>query len=432
MGQMLAIAMKDIRLLLRDRMACFFTFVFPVIFGVIFGTIFSGGGSGAEKGKMRVLVVDEDRSAASAAFVTDLGKSADLALTDVATRDEAAAQVRAGGGAMGFVCVPKGFGERAEMPFGAEGATIEVATDPSRAAEAGMLRGIVLEKSYAAVFGMIADTEKMRGAVKKAQIALEADRETPLTTKLAMRTFLGTLDPMLAAIPKDDGGAEGDGSSAIAGWQPVKVVTSEVRAEKKRKGPSNAYDVTFAQAMMWGVMGCASGFAMGLGEERQRGTLLRLRVSPLSWSKLLGGKGLACFLATIGVAALVLAVGMLVFKVNIGSWALLAVALLSVAIGFVGIMMLLAVLGRASGSGQIGWAVMLVMSIFGGGMVPLFVMPGFMQRLSDFSPVKWGILAFEGAIWRGFTMEQMVMPVGILVGIGGVGFVVGAVSLRKA
>lgn len=380
---------------------------------------------------MRVLAVDEDGTPASIAFLADLETSSDLVLTRVASREEAAAQVRAGGGAIGFVVTPKGYGERAEMPFGNEGATIEVATDPSRAAEAGMLRGIVLEKGYAAMSRTVADTEKMRASVKKAMAAMDADRETPLTTKLAMKTFYGTLDPMLASIPKDDG-AEGEAeNSAVAGWQPVKVVTSEVRAEKKRKGPSNAYDVTFAQAMMWGVMGCASGFAVGLGEERRRGTLLRLRVSPLSWSGLLGGKGLACLLATIGVSSLVLTLGVVAFGVNVGSWGLLALATASVAIGFVGIMMLLAVLGRASGSGQIGWAVMLVMSIFGGGMVPLFVMPGFMQRVSHFSPVKWGILAFEGAIWRGFTAEQMMLPVGVLLGIGVVGFGVGAGALRK-
>jgi ABC-2 type transport system permease protein len=38
--------------------------------------------------------------------------------------------------------------------------------------------------------------------------------------------------------------------------------------------------------------------------------------------------------------------------------------------------------------------------------------------VSHFIPVKWGILALEGAIWRGFDLADMLPPCGILLSIG--------------
>ena len=44
---MWAIAWTDVRLLLRDRAAAFFTFVFPIVFAIFFGLVFGGN---AKKG----------------------------------------------------------------------------------------------------------------------------------------------------------------------------------------------------------------------------------------------------------------------------------------------------------------------------------------------------------------------------------------------
>ena len=66
---------------------------------------------------------------------------------------------------------------------------------------------------------------------------------------------------------------------------------------------------------------------------------------------------------------------------------------------------------------------MMPLTMFGGGMIPLFVMPAWMQTVSNLSPVKWGILALEGATWRGFSAAEMALPVGVLVlaGVAGLG-----------
>jgi ABC-2 type transport system permease protein len=72
-----------------------------------------------------------------------------------------------------------------------------------------------------------------------------------------------------------------------------------------------------------------------------------------------------------------------------------------------------------------------VMSMLGGGMFPLFLMPPWMQTVSNVSPVKWGILALEGGIWRGFTLSQMARPCGVLLAVGAAGFAAGSAILAR-
>jgi len=105
----------------------------------------------------------------------------------------------------------------------------------------------------------------------------------------------------------------------------------------------------------------------------------------------------------------------------------LAGAVLSSAVCFTGIMMLVSVLGKTERAvGGAGWAIFLLMNMFGGAMVPLMAMPSWMKLGSNISPVKWSILAIEGAVWRGFSPAEMIFPCSILILIGITFFSAGA------
>jgi len=59
-------------------------------------------------------------------------------------------------------------------------------------------------------------------------------------------------------------------------------------------------------------------------------------------------------------------------------------------------------------------------------------MPPWMRSVSHFSPIKWGILALEGGIWRHFSVTEMLLPCGILLGLGAAFFALGVLMLRRA
>jgi ABC-2 type transport system permease protein len=115
-----------------------------------------------------------------------------------------------------------------------------------------------------------------------------------------------------------------------------------------------------------------------------------------------------------------------------GSPFLLALAAFSIACSFVGIMLAMSVTGRSAESvNGAAWGSGVLMAMFGGGMVPLVFMPAFMQVLSLFSPVRWAVEALEGAIWRNYSVVEMLRPCGVLMGIGATGFIIGVLVLKR-
>jgi ABC-2 type transport system permease protein len=198
------------------------------------------------------------------------------------------------------------------------------------------------------------------------------------------------------------------------------------------KGPRSGWEITFPSSVLWALIGVCSTFAVSIVSERTRGTFLRLRLAPVSRAQILAGKGLACFLAGLIVTTALLSLGVLLFHIRVSNLATLAAAVVASTLCFVGLMMLISTLGREERAvAGAGWAILLLQSMAGGGMIPLIAMPPWMRSISDFSAVKWGILSVEGAIWRGFSWSEMALPLGILLAVGAAGFAIGTRVLGR-
>lgn len=440
MGAIWAIACKDLRLLLRDRMGFFFAFFFPLIIAIFFGVIFAKSES---SGKIDVLLVDEDRSEQSAAFAKTLSESEELSVTSAESKAAAVETVRAGKGKAALIVLPKGFGGSRQGMFWSTGSTIELGVDPSRRAEAGMLEGILTKYGFMQFQQMFDKPDMMREQIRMSRERLKTDSEISPLNRMVFDRFFSDLDSFFTALPEAKEPAKADGTSPSAdaakadespmeGWQPLTIKPIDIVPPKPTgSAPQSSFAITFPQGIIWGVMGCALGFATSLVSERTRGTLMRLRVAPISSMQILMGKALACFMATQAVSIFLVAIGVLVFGVRPTSWPMLAIAIVATGICFVGIMMLLAVLSPSERGGNgLGWGVLLIFSMIGGGMIPLFFMPVWMKSLSIFSPIRWAILSIEGGLWRNSTPADMLVPVAVLLGIGALGFAIGIRGMR--
>jgi ABC-2 type transport system permease protein len=418
MGPILALAMKDLRLLLRARSGIFFTFVWPLLVAVFFGVIFAGNDSGTAK--IPVVVADEDASAASHDFVTRLQESSNLNI-DVSDREHANALVRQGKRTAAII-LPRGFGAASERVFYGDPPKIEVWIDPSRKAETAMLQGLLFQQAATNMQRFFSDRAASQNMIQKAlgevQVLPDTEKDKPVLNRFLkeLDQFVGTRAP--SAV-----------SGGKAGWEPLTIETREAREEYA--GPRNSYSITFPQGILWGIIGCVMTFGIGIVTERTHGTMIRLQMSPLSRFHLLAGKAIACFTSILVIEAALFAFGRLFFRVRPDSWALLCLAGLTSAIAFVGIMMMTSTLGKnEQAAAGAGWAIMMPLSMLGGGMVPLFFMPRWMATLSNVSPVKWSILAIEGALWRGFSLREMFLPCVILVSVGIVTFAIGMHTFR--
>lgn len=423
MGKVWTLARKDIRILIRDKGSFFWVVGFPFLFALFFGAIFSG--SGGRMSGMKIAAVDEDSTSYSRAFITELDTLPSARVTTM-SRDSAFGLVRQGK-YVAAVVLKKGFGQTMGM-FG-DSASIEVGIDPARQAEAGYLRGMLMQTAFTLMQRRYFSADSVRQELNRLTGGQTDWGGLDSTQKQLATGMMSNLADLLGTMETTDSSAPADTSSASSGeLMPVDVVSVTADTAQPRSG----FEIFFPSALLWALIACAAAFGVSIVKERTAGTFLRLRLAPITRAHILAGKGVACFVTCLFVCVLLLAVGNIVFGVRIAEPGIMALALLASSLAFVGIMMMISVLGKTEEAvGGAGWAILLVLAMAGGAMVPTFVMPEWLKTVGMISPVKWGILSFEAGIWRGFTLSEMMLPVGILLGIAVAGFTLGVVILNR-
>lgn len=454
----LAIAIADLRLLVRDRGALFFMLFFPLLLAVFFGAIFGGGGASS---KLDVAVVNESSGEVAASFVKDL--AADDSLNAIThwqnenapatplTRDQGMSLVRRGS-VSACIVVPKEFDASLTGLFSGSAMKLEAIVAPGHAAEGGLLTGKLNELAFRQLSRVFTDTSKLTTALDDAKSKLPTWTGVTDDQRTLLKDMFDRIDDVNKSMPDRDTGTPTPGEAAgapegekdakaepaatgLGGWRPVEVSLTELKSESNR--PRSSWEISFPQGIVWALMGCVTGFGVSLNAERARGTMVRLSTAPITRRQILAGKALACFLACLAAQVLLILLAVGVFgamfgKFSVGNPAMLAAALVLSALGFTGLMMLLAGLTRteAAASGM-GRGAIILLAMIGGGTVPLFFLPPWVQTVSNVSPFKWVTLAIEGSVWRGFSWGEFAFPALVLVGFALVGFVVGGAALAK-
>jgi ABC-2 type transport system permease protein len=251
--------------------------------------------------------------------------------------------------------------------------------------------------------------------------------------------MMHSLDDFMASLEQVQQQADDADGTGMPAMQFANVETIDV-TRKPAEGSQeelvqkirSKWDISFPQAMMWGVLGCAAAFAITMVRERTQGTYLRLQVAPVTRGHVFAGKATACGTTVLSVIVFMVILGMLL-GMRPRSPALLALVAVCVAYCFVGVMMLMSVIAKSEEAvSGAAWGANVMMAMFGGAMIPLAFMPEFMKTISHASPVKWSILALEGAIWREFTLAEILPPCGVLIGIGTACLAIGVVVLSRA
>lgn len=365
---------KDLRLLFRDPLGVVVTFGLPFAFALLFGFLFSD--SEGPRGSLRVALVDDEQSETSRSYVEALAHTPELdarvttlaQARELLRRGEASVYVRLSAGEPGQV------------------GAVDVVHGPGRRVEASVLQGALLR-----AVGALQDEGKA-----------QATGEDPARE----RALLG-----------------------VSGL-PFRLSTRADEVAARKQGP---FDASLPLGMVWGIVCCASIFGVSLVVERQRRTLERLRTAPLSTVHLLASKAIACTLAIVTVELSLLIVGALWLDVHVDSPLSFLCAAVCTGIGFGGLMLALAVVSPTERAATgIGWGVLTLLAMIGGGTVPLSAMPPWLESLSRVSPFNWAVTAVEGAVWRGFSPFEMLAPCVSLLLLGGFFFVVGTLAFRDA
>jgi ABC-2 type transport system permease protein len=141
MNAALLIALKDLRVLVRDRAALFWIAVFPAVFALFLGSLFHAYAARPEI-RLRVALADLEGSPAARDYIEDLAAQPALVLRQGSL--EGGRKLLQRGEVDALVLVLPGFGQRADFYAGGT-EVLRIESDPSRSREAQVLQGLLLD-----------------------------------------------------------------------------------------------------------------------------------------------------------------------------------------------------------------------------------------------------------------------------------------------
>jgi ABC-2 type transport system permease protein len=407
MAALAALVRKDLQIFITDRRAVILTLAIPIAIASFFGSLFSGPGEGGERARVAVAVVDHDGSGVSKRLLTALNADSALAVSQPPAAD-ARVGVQAGRLAVAVV-IPTGFGAASVRAFFSQGQNAELAllTDPSRNAEASMVRGLLTGHVMQAVI-----QESITGAEGR---TIMNDSLQSLDSSGMPADTRGLLRQLLQSAQALSNAQAAAGSAAPAMAAPFAVKETPVTGNPLMK--YNGYAHSFAGMGIQFALFAAIELAAGILLERERGLWKRLRSAPLSRTTLLLARGISGTLITLLTLLVGFAFARLVFQAPIGNVAGFFAVTVASAIMAATFGLLVAALGRTPAATRRAAAfVVLMMVMLGGAWIPSFLFPAWLQQITWMVPVRWAVEGLDAMTWRGLPFSDVLVPVGLLLG----------------
>jgi len=173
--------------------------------------------------------------------------------------------------------------------------------------------------------------------------------------------------------------------------------------------------------------------------EKQHGTLQRLRLMGVGTGPLLLGKLLPYYVINQAQMMVMLVVGRFAVPLlggdqlnMVDSW--LGLLIISSACSFaaIGFALLIATLVKTTMQATtVGGVTNIIFGALGGVMVPKFVMPDFMQRITDVSPMAWGLEGFLDVFLRQGDWQTVLPEAGWLLLFGALSLTAATLFYRR-
>lgn len=449
------LAKKDFRLLLRDTRAAIILLTMPLVFILVLGMAL-----GDPEERLRIFIVNEDAGLPpnpgqfpgkpwSEVVREDLEKTAGIQVEIIDSRVEAERLVRLGKKSCVIVFRPEfsqkvhrcSFlddqflaGEPGINPFFRDGVdlktlSIDVLRDEKQALAASIIEQVMQVSLLRVV---------MPWMIGRAFDKISDKQFIDLLAQRVEVTTFGKSKAKPLALLNDKQRAEvGDGVQAslqeIFKKYNLRAKTWEslTKSEGKEQ-PSASMFLSGAdrraQRFQQLVPGYTVMFAFFLVltvgwlfvSERRQGTALRLRAAPLSRAQILIGKLLPCFAVSLFQGFFLLGAGRLLFGMRWGpeAWMLIPIVA-STSFAAVGLSLLVASIARTETQVSIyGSLLVLVLGGLSGCLMPRYLMPEKMQRLSQITPHAWALDAYQELLLPNPQIMHVWQSCAVLVGFG--------------
>ncbi|MFA8301087.1 MAG: ABC transporter permease [Hyphomicrobiales bacterium] len=383
---MIQIFWKDIKMFLSDKKAFFLSYLLPIILVTFFALAFGGVSSVEKKNPpIKLLISDQDNSNLSVNIKNKLDSLSNINAVPV-TFEEGEKLVKKGK-APAMLVIPYGLSSAVNND---DAPKIKIYYDQSQEYQVGLLQQALSTQLFSLV-GQNNVENKVIAQIKTKYAKLAPTELNEILKQV--KTNFNESDMNL------------DSSS---GFELVKVV------KDKKKSWGLIQSVAGVAVMM--LLFAVSAIGSSILSEKEDGTLKRLISSPLNAFALLYGKLLYTIVVAISQLIVLFLFAWIAFGLDI--WInipalIIMIIFTAIACGSFGIF--IASIGRTRKQVEgLSTIIVLVMSAIGGSMIPYFIMPAFMQKISVFSVNYWSIQGFIDIFWREAGMAEVLVRAGVL------------------
>jgi ABC-2 type transport system permease protein len=386
----LAVAWKELQVLIRDRGQLAVLFLMPVMFASVIGSAFGGGTPGID-----VYLVNQDTGPYSAQIVETLHEIEALRIEVLDTVGQADKQV-ADGEALAAIIIPPDFSQKVTA---FEPTQIRVIVDPTQQQYGGIIIGIMNE-----VVTPVTYQGEIQYGIRTIMDESGAFDETDPQIRGAVEAqTMGVIMTQLAEMFEN----------------PQITVTGDDLEGVETQSLDNAYSYTtpsYAVMFAFFIVGIIAATIM---TEKEGGTFRRLLASPIHRGSIIAGKMLAYILVVGLQVLLVFGVGSAFFDIPLGNSPLgLLLLTLALALAATSLGMLVAALARTrSQVDAVGMVIGIVLGAVGGSIVPI-PEKGFLHLLSQFTPHAHAIEGYLNLMSQGAGVVDVIPQIGLLAGVG--------------
>ena len=378
------ITRKDLKIFFTDKRAIILSLLLPIGLITLFALAFGGvGADDEEEGTpIAVLYADEDQTTSSKNIITEL--DAIPGIVCIATDTQSAKNQIKSGDQIANIIIHKGYEDAlnngTDIP-------IELQYDQSRAMEISVLQNLLVSK----ISSVKGEKDADKGVDRIMQNMFS---NLPAQTQDSIRNNL-----------KSGLNKENEQEQLI-------TMTSVVGEEESNWGLIQAVAGTAIVMLLFSVRSIGSGML----EEKENGVLKKLLQSPITPFEILFGKMLTAVIVAIFQLSVMFVFSWLAFGLDIFmNLPALIIMILTTAIACSAFGVLLASIVRSKKQADsLSTIIILFMSAIGGSMIPLYIMPAFMQDAAVISVNYWSIQGFYDIFWRetgvaGVTQNAIVL-----------------------
>ncbi len=390
---MLKLAIKDLKLIIHDKRAVILTLLVPIALISLFAFAFGGAGKSNDTNPISIFISDQDNTEISQKVVAkfDSLKSLDIKILPL---EEAKAEVKKGS-RVAVLALYKGFSDSVEN---GKGYPMELFYDQSRQIEAGLLQQVLFSNIMS-----IVGPSGMKNSIYKM-----IDENNPGLSNKDLKEIHSKVDEQITKFESSD-------KNPVNNTMGIKTTPMFAKSENNL-GLIQAVAGTAIMMLLFSVTGMGSG----LLTEKEEGTLKKLLYSPINPSTILFGKMTSTIIVSIIQLTVMFLFAWIAFGLNIFiDIPSLMIMILSTAFACASFGIFIASIAKTRKQVEsFSTLVILIMSAIGGSMVPIFIMPEIMQKIAVVSVNYWGIQGFYDIFWRHLPINDVLIRVAVLLGIG--------------